>query len=240
MKKELTTINQNSKLALERSKNLLKVTSKILENKMDTNIKIVSHFENITQYIPQITYKKLDLVDSFISKQQNIVIELDDGIKAWLDEDTGLMWEIKNETNINYKYIWSIEFIQGAWFPTQLTDTIKDAHTYVDELNKKHYAGYNDWRIPTKEELKTLISQELHNNFNIKFPLIKNTIADAYWASDYHKDSNRINPFIVFFVRGSCTYYPPAAHFPVRCVRGKYAFKTISTIRKELDFIKIT
>lgn len=215
MKNDIANINQNAKVALAKSKNLLNITNTIFKKKkINTELIIKVNDGDIIQNIPRIRYQKEKLHDSSISNQQNVLIEFDDGVKAWLDQETNLMWEIKNVSNINHQYIWSNEFIEGAWFQEKLTDKIKDAFSYANELNKKQYAGFNDWRIPTEKEFKTLISKEIHNNFNIKFPLSKNTMADAYWSSDY--------AVIVFFVRGSSTTYVPAANFSVRCVRGKY------------------
>jgi len=61
--------------------------------------------------------------------------------KVVLDNLTGLMWQ------------------QGA-----SADRIvwKDGLKYIEELNAGNFAGYNDWRYPTKDELASLILSEVN------------------------------------------------------------------------------
>lgn len=53
-----------------------------------------------------------------------------------IDHTTGLMWQQSgSEKNINYK----------------------KAKAYIKELNKKRFAGFDDWRLPTLEEAMSLM-----------------------------------------------------------------------------------
>ena len=115
-------------------------------------------------------------------------ISLEDKVSAWIDKETNLMWEIKNEENISYRYVWSPLNVDGAAFPNTLTDDIKDIFSYVKKLNRDNYAGFNDWRLPTKDELKTLLSQRKtlakglnDERFYTKEALAKNTDWE-YWT----------------------------------------------------------
>ena len=58
------------------------------------------------------------------------------------DEVTGLMW-------------------QKGGSPSPMT--WMEAKTYVKELNTRKFAGYNDWRLPTVEELASLMENSWRN-----------------------------------------------------------------------------
>lgn len=58
------------------------------------------------------------------------------GEKLVIDHATGLTW-------------------QQSGTPDYITDA--DAKNYIHELNKKGFAGYNDWRLPTLEEAMSLM-----------------------------------------------------------------------------------
>ena len=137
--------------------------------------------------------KTTEIINYKISDDQNRVIEFSDNILAWKDTETNLMWEIKNEENIKHCYVWSkediAESIKNGW-DTYLTDDVKDAFSYAKKLNKINYCGFNDWRVPTIDELKTILTKEKSDiigydneyNYYIKRPLSKNTRV-FYWSS---------------------------------------------------------
>ena len=39
----------------------------------------------------------------------------------------------------------------------------KEVKSYIDNLNRQKFAGFNDWRLPTVEELASLIEQKQIN-----------------------------------------------------------------------------
>ncbi|MCT7523190.1 DUF1566 domain-containing protein [Aliarcobacter cryaerophilus] len=67
--------------------------------------------------------------------------------KTWLDEETGLMWQVKIDA--------SEEHGRLPW---------NDIFKYCDHINKENFGGFNDWRIPTIEELETLLINDPHPN----------------------------------------------------------------------------
>ncbi|VVS94657.1 Lcl C-terminal domain-containing protein [Desulfoluna spongiiphila] len=98
------------------------------------------------------------------------------------DKVTGLVWEVKNETNKDVKYCW------GSKPPDSSKLFIDD---FLHDLNTKQYAGRNDWRIPSLYELATLGKHIDDNTEGIRkldtthFPL---TPLDAtYWSSSPEK-----------------------------------------------------
>lgn len=58
---------------------------------------------------------------------------------AWIDNNTGLTWEVKTNTCFKDKLLFS------------------QTDFYVKKLNKQKYAGFSDWRLPTLKELKSII-----------------------------------------------------------------------------------
>jgi hypothetical protein len=64
-----------------------------------------------------------------------------------------------------------------------------DAFIFIEQLNEQEYAGYSDWRLPSIEELKTLVNfakmQGYNKNINEFFNKIgfKNVEANGYWSS---------------------------------------------------------
>jgi hypothetical protein len=56
-----------------------------------------------------------------------------------VDHETGLAWQRSGSAE---RMVW------------------EDGQAYIDRLNQERYAGYSDWRYPTKDELATLILPE--------------------------------------------------------------------------------
>lgn len=73
--------------------------------------------------------------------------------------------------------------------------TIRQVQSYVQELNRKNFAGFNDWRLPTMEEALSLMEPEknakglhVHPCFSREQPFI--FLADqrkpgGYWFADF-------------------------------------------------------
>ena len=119
---------------------------------------------------------------------------------AWFDDDTGLMWEVKNKTSIEKTY------------------NFATAQKYAKVLNKIEYAGFNDWRIPTKTELETIIMKTKNNGLFIKPPLSQNS-KYIYWTSTKY-DTQTV--WVTYFYYGYSELYNGNVNLEnyVRCVRG--------------------
>lgn len=85
--------------------------------------------------------------------------------KVLLDKNTNLMWN-----GISSEYI---EYNQTK--------------NYIEELNSNHYGGYSNWRLPTTEELLSIISTERNSDGNYiseLFTLKGNYPNIDVWSSD--------------------------------------------------------
>ena len=76
-----------------------------------------------------------------MTPQQRFV---DNGDETVSDRKTGLMWK-KTDTMTDLK----------KWVNYQ------DSVDYVRELKEKRFAGYDDWRLPTKDEMYSLYDETL-------------------------------------------------------------------------------
>jgi hypothetical protein len=110
------------------------------------------------------------------------------------DTTTGLMWQAATAQG---EYTW------------------QEALDYVDNLNSGGYLGYTDWRLPTRNELQSLVDYSRHG-LPTTFP---NTVASSYWSStavagytDY--------AWYVFFGNGYVYYGDKSYYYYVRAVRG--------------------
>ena len=120
------------------------------------------------------TYSDVDSIESIV---HSIIMNMyREENKVWFDEDTGLMWKVQVDTygESGGRFFW------------------KDIFKYKDDLNKSNYDGYNDWRIPTIEELKTLLTETGYSNDYsydsetfIKKPLLYSMTMDhaRFWSS---------------------------------------------------------
>ncbi|MDD2703283.1 MAG: DUF1566 domain-containing protein [Candidatus Omnitrophica bacterium] len=135
-----------------------------------------------------------------------------DGYRMTRDNNTGLVWEVKSpfDKDINYcegRYTW------------------KEAEDkYIKDLNKKKYGGFSDWRLPNKDELRSIIDYN-KTNPAVDTWYFPNCKSDFYWTSMPYAMQK---PFIwgIFFGLGSGICYSPASRRYARAVRGGYAVKT--------------
>ena len=93
------------------------------------------------------------------------------GTKWSCVEDTlyGLVWEnkVNNNNSVHYKYN---KYQWGEWdFLVNLT-------------NRSNLCGFNDWRVPTLQELKTLVDDG-RSDPSIDVHYFPNTVSSWFWSS---------------------------------------------------------
>ena len=89
------------------------------------------------------------------------------------------------------------------WLPDGSPEAMvfSKAKTWIEELNQIKYAHYDDWRMPTLEELMSLMTKE-HENGELFINAIFDQTQKFVWTSDLTQ--NESLAWVVFFNYGSC------------------------------------
>lgn len=136
-----------------------------------------------------------------------------------VDNVTGLTWEVKTNASDDsfrsnkWTYTWhnaNVENFQGlanggVCFEKDSDSSTRiscDTASYVAKLNEIELCGYSDWRLPSREELRSIAdySQPNVNKFDYEHILpsidkeyFPNTINTGYWTTNvYVGDKHRV------------------------------------------------
>jgi len=96
--------------------------------------------------------------------------------------------------------------------------TYQKAKKYVRKLNREKFAGFNDWRLPTIEELASLLESEKRTNDLYIDPIFHKSQRWC-WSSDTVKGSSGL-AWVVYFYCGYVDYYNLNSSGYVRVVRA--------------------
>jgi hypothetical protein len=156
--------------------------------------------------------------------------ELPVSAAAWAmvrDNVTGLMWEIKDSANgvKNYSnphdadntYTWydSNPATNGGYPGTPSDGT--DTEDFINDLNSAQFGGFNNWRLPTIQELASIVNREVYiRSINTAFFPNMNT---TYWSSTTNAQYSSKAWYLKFWM-GTELYYDKSGANPVIAVRG--------------------
>lgn len=120
--------------------------------------------------------------------------------KVVLDNNTGLMWQQTISAN---KYTWGSAV---SWDKA------------VSYCNNMSYAGYDDWRLPTPQELLTIVDNSKYDPA-IDETYFPDTPSDSFGSSSTYVN-NTSRAWIAHFSYGIVTNSNDDDSYYVRCVRG--------------------
>ena len=112
-----------------------------------------------------------------------------------VDHVTGLMWQ------------------QAAFSPQR---PIADARETVARTNKEGFAGFHDWRLPTLEEVTSLLTPDSRSGYHID-PVFDASAAPAMWTADTHPDGGS---WVVWVGDASVVAESPGFNAWLRLVRS--------------------
>ncbi|CAN2045259.1 hypothetical protein GMMP1_1510011 [Candidatus Magnetomoraceae bacterium gMMP-1] len=124
--------------------------------------------------------------------------DLPDSAKNWAmvrDNNTGLIWDVTTKDEYN-------------WHDA--------SNKFITKLNAQKFGGYSDWRMPTREELRSIV------NYGKVFSAIDEryfpNMSEFYWSSSSHA-SNNDNAWGVGFDHGNGNDDGKSGSYYVRAVR---------------------
>lgn len=141
------------------------------------------------------------------------------------DEHTGLMWELKqnHSHSLHYKnhtYSWYNPKVKiGKQNAGKCTGSRCDTSAFIMAVNAAKLCGYNDWRIPNREELRSIVD---YSRFNpvLDRRFFPNTLAASYWTSSQDSTS-KSHAWTLNFKYGDGYYNKISNPSHIRLVRGK-------------------
>ena len=132
------------------------------------------------------------------------------GTEKWScihDTKNNLMWEVKSNSNdlrnSNNLYSWfkaENQTTSGIADGGRCQgDSDCDTNAYVQAMNKQNFCGHNDWQLPTREQMQTLVylkndakSAKINKDY---FP---KTVPSWYWTASEHNDNNNFAWYVLF------------------------------------------
>jgi hypothetical protein len=146
------------------------------------------------------------------------------------DNVTGLVWEVKTNDNglrdKDWTYSWYnpdastnggsagyADYGNNCFDPNRC-----DTHKYVADVNGQGLCGASDWRLASKDELLSIVSNDRYNPA-IDTAFFPNTQSNVFWSSS-PSPGNSDGAWLVSFDRGLVNFYLKFYQLYVRLVRG--------------------
>ena len=137
------------------------------------------------------------------------------------DNVTGLIWEKKiddgSEQDKDNTYEWGGLTALGRDHPNRQGTYFDDWNSLVNHANNINLCGFNDWRVPEREELRSIVNYGTFNP-SIDVNYFPNTVGNFYWSSS-PLANNSGGAWVVNFFNGSGNAFFRSSSSRVRLVR---------------------
>jgi len=140
------------------------------------------------------------------------------------DNTTGLVWEVKTDDGSIHdradKYTWCDTNPSTNGGDAGTCGDGTDTEDFLSALNAESFGGFSDWRLPTREELRSIVDYG-RNDPAIDTALFPKALSGGYWSSTAHAHEAGYM-WIVGFGDGIGNYgTPKSGNWWVRAVRGE-------------------
>ena len=157
--------------------------------------------------------------------------ELSDSAAKWAmvrDNFTGLVWEVKDSQDgvKDYSNLHDSDNIYG-WYNSNpaanggnpgLLWSETNGENFINELNSTWFGGHDDWRLPTIQELSTIIESRVPDP-SIKKGYFPATMPSGYWSSTTCA-SYPHSAWLVYFNGGDVEHDHKSYGYYLRAVRN--------------------
>ena len=135
---------------------------------------------------------------------------LDNESEQWAcihDTSNDLMWEVKSKDdalrNSNNLYSWfdpKNKKLKGKPDGGRCEGgTECDTNAYVQAMNEKNFCGHNDWHLPTRVEMQTLVYLNNQDDpVKINKQYFPETVPSWYWTASENEKSNDFAWYVLF------------------------------------------
>lgn len=186
-------------------------------------LKINERIKPIHPLAPQLILKlplRQEPLDNFSLKEASVMIVENDFFDIYINKTgKGIVHQYDQKT-INGESIIVDHAVDLMWQQSGSNNYMKyeKATRYIEELNGKNFAGYNDWRLPTLEESMSLLTPKRRVD-DLYIDQVFNGKQSWIWTAD--KETNSLsNAWRIDFIEGCCDNKASGHYDYVRAVRS--------------------
>lgn len=128
---------------------------------------------------------------------------------AVIDQKTKLMWAINPDKYANFPN------------PAKKMTWHEAREDWLTHVNRRAWCGHKDWRLPTVDELKSLLLPEMQQGLYLRQDVFTDVPSEAYWVwSSSPYGGNGGNTWVVGFYHGNSYGRDNYDNYYVRFVRS--------------------